>query len=76
MKRFLTRREAAEYLSVKPGTLDGYSREGLLPRYRLGCKRNARYLREDLDRFMGAVPSGLPVGPSGPIHCEVTLGTP
>lgn len=50
-KRVLTSAEAAEYLGLKPITLDVWRQYGKGPEY-IKMGRAVRYRKEDLDRFM------------------------
>ena len=48
--RYLTKKEAADYLSASESTIDNYARRGELPKYKLG--RVSRYKTEDLDKIL------------------------
>lgn len=48
----LTRKEAAEYLGVKPGTLDVWACTGRYHLKYIKVGRLVRYRKEDLDEFL------------------------
>jgi hypothetical protein len=52
----LSRKEAAEFLSITPGLLAGWTCKGVGPKYiKLGDLRNSpiRYERQELMKFLG-----------------------
>lgn len=53
--RWLTSREAAEYLQVAPRTLAQWAREGKLPAHRLSgtCRCTYRFRKSELDSMLG-----------------------
>lgn len=56
-ERWLTRAEAAELLQVRPRTVDGYARDGRLPRYYLArSSRAPRFRLEDVRALLDVVP--------------------
>ena len=50
--RLLRVGEAAKLLGVHPGTLRKWSGDGLIPCYRVGRRRDRRFHRTDLERFL------------------------
>jgi excisionase family DNA binding protein len=54
---YLTAREAADLLGVKPATLYAYVSRGLIRSYRQGIKRQRLYRRTDLEAMLRLVPS-------------------
>ena len=50
--KFLSRAEAAEYLSVSLSTIDNYVRWGLLPKYKPKKGTFTRFKKEDLDNLL------------------------
>jgi len=52
--KYLTRKEAAEYLRCSPRTLDELAACGLIPYIKVNKSRNGKvlYRREDLDDFL------------------------
>ena len=50
--RLLPVREAADFIGVHPGTLRKWSDERLIPCYRLGRRRDRRFDRTDLAKFL------------------------
>ena len=48
----LTISEVARLLRVHPNTLRLWSDRGLLKAYRIGYRRDRRFRREDIDRFL------------------------
>lgn len=57
MMKWLTRQEAAKYLSIHPRTLDRWVEEGRVTRYHVGELRSVRFKVEDLDGLMKPEPS-------------------
>jgi excisionase family DNA binding protein len=51
--RMLTTTEAARYLGVHPNTIRRWEAQGILPCYRLGSRGDRRFLRDEVDRFLG-----------------------
>lgn len=51
-RRYLTQREAAEYLGLSARFLSRETAAGKLPVIRLGEGKALRYAREDLDAYM------------------------
>ncbi len=51
-ERLLPVGEAAKFLGVHPGTLRKWSRERLIPCYRVGRRRDRRFHRTDLEKFL------------------------
>lgn len=49
----MTTNEAAEYLGVKPATLRGWARAGIVPNHRLPGGRERRYHSAELDAALG-----------------------
>ncbi len=64
-EEFLTAREAAAALAVKPETLYAYVSRGLLDSYRQGIRRQRLYRRADVEKVVALRPSrsarGLPL---------------
>jgi excisionase family DNA binding protein len=62
---WLTLREAAEYLKIRPGTLGLWVRTGKAPGHKLSGTRRCvwRFLRCELDAML-ALPSGAQKGPN------------
>lgn len=48
MSEYLTREQAATFLSVHPKTLDRWFREGRVERYKVAGIQSVRYKEEDL----------------------------
>ena len=48
-----TTTQAARYLGVHPNTIRRWEAQGILPCYRLGTRGDRRFLREEVDRFLG-----------------------
>lgn len=55
-ERWLTRGDAAELLQVKPRTIDGYARDGRLPRFYLRARRAPRFRIEDVRALLDVIP--------------------
>ena len=54
MDEFLTAREAADLLGVKPATLYAYVSRGIVRSYRHGLKRRRLYKRAEIEALIGA----------------------
>ena len=54
---YLTSREAAEILGVKPSTLYAYVSRNILPSYRQGIRRERLYRQADVDKLVRIQPS-------------------
>src|ERR1700748_2482927 len=52
--RWVSAKEAARYLGLKPSTLSGWRIKGIGPRYSASFGRDARYRLSDLQAFMEA----------------------
>jgi excisionase family DNA binding protein len=52
LPRLLTVKEAAELLHVHVNTVRNWSGNGLLPSYRVGKRRDRRFLRGDVQRLL------------------------
>lgn len=52
MSKLLTRKESAEYLGVKPGTLDVWASTKIYSLKYIKIGRLVRYRIEDLDQFL------------------------
>jgi excisionase family DNA binding protein len=50
--RLLTVADAAEILKVHPNTIRVWSRHGLLPAYRIGRRRDRRFLLKDVESLV------------------------
>ena len=50
--KMLTVREASQVLSVHPNTLRKWSDRGMIPTYRIGNRRDRRFVMSDLVDFM------------------------
>lgn len=50
LNRYLTVKQAAEYMQVHPETIRKWAREGILPSYRR--RKIIRFKKEDLDRLL------------------------
>lgn len=48
----LTLKEACEILKVHPNTLRQWDRKGILKAIRFGVRRDRRYKKEDLSKFI------------------------
>ena len=62
-RRYLTQREAAEYLGLSARFLSRETAAGKLPVIRLGEGKALRYAREDLDAYMHARREERPPAP-------------
>ncbi|HEY3083419.1 MAG TPA: helix-turn-helix domain-containing protein [Chloroflexota bacterium] len=62
MDEFLTAKEAAELLGVKPATLYAYVSRGIVRSYRPGLKRRRLYRRAELEVLIGRG-TGQPLRP-------------
>lgn len=53
-KRYLNRKEAAEYVCVRVAKLDKLATKGVIRKAKFGCGKSATvvYRREDLDEFV------------------------
>ena len=51
-KGLLSTAQAAEILSVHPNTIRNWADAGLLSAYRIGPRRDRRFLRADIDEFL------------------------
>jgi citrate synthase len=56
-QEYLTVKEAARLLGVKPATLYAYVSRGVLRSYRQGIKRQRLYRRAELEELLRVVPS-------------------
>lgn len=52
--RMLTVGEAAHLLNAHPNSVRRWSDMGLLPSYRIGCRGDRRFTRQDISRFIGS----------------------
>lgn len=62
--RWLSKKEAAEYLSVSKGTIENLESRGLLKGHRLylnGIKPIVRFKQDDLDSLFSKQPRGRPI---------------
>ena len=50
--RMLTVGEAARVLNAHPNSVRRWSDMGLLPNYRIGCRGDRRFRREDISLFL------------------------
>ena len=50
--QLLTTAQAAAMLGVHPNTIRNWSDAAILPTYRIGPRRDRRFKREDLERFL------------------------
>lgn len=57
-QEYLTVKEAAKLLGVKPATLYAYVSRGLLRSYRQGIKRRRLYRRSEVERLLRVEPGG------------------
>ena len=57
-EEFLTVKEAAPLLGVKPATLYAYVSRGVLQSYRQRIKRERLYRRAEIERLLHLTPSG------------------
>jgi citrate synthase len=57
-EEFLTVKEAARLLGVKPATLYAYVSRGVLRSYRQGIKRQRLYRRAEVEALLRLAPSG------------------
>ena len=64
----LTVGEACKILNVCPNTIRVWSDKGLIPSYRIGQRRDRRFLTQDILDFVGGVGEGMEGG--------FRLGTP
>ncbi len=49
----LSTAQAAQLLGVHPNTIRNWEDQNLLQAYRIGPRRDRRFRREDLERFLG-----------------------
>jgi len=56
--KMLTVREASQVLSVHPNTLRKWSDRGMIPTYRIGNRRDRRFVMSDLVDFMDRSQNG------------------
>ncbi len=56
--KMLTVREASQVLSVHPNTLRKWSDRGMIPTYRIGNRRDRRFVLSDLVDFMDRSQNG------------------
>ena len=56
-QEFLTAKEAARLLGVKPATLYAYVSRGVVSSYRQGIKRQRLYRRADVESLLRLAPS-------------------
>ncbi len=54
----LSTAQAAQLLGVHPNTIRNWEDQNLLQAYRIGPRRDRRFRREDLERFLRAQDSG------------------
>jgi len=54
--RWMTTKEAADYLRLKPETLRGMAVRGLVPAHTLPGTRTKRFHRDELDAALGLEP--------------------
>lgn len=52
IKPMLTANEVARLLNVHINTVRRWSNQGLLPTYRIGCRGDRRFEREDVIKFL------------------------
>ncbi|MEK7386194.1 MAG: helix-turn-helix domain-containing protein [candidate division NC10 bacterium] len=57
-EEYLTMKEAARLLGVKPATLYAYVSRGVLRSYRQGIKRQRLYRRAEVEGLLRLAPSG------------------
>ncbi|OLB49891.1 MAG: excisionase [Candidatus Rokubacteria bacterium 13_2_20CM_2_70_11] len=57
-EEYLTVKEAARMLGVKPATLYAYVSRGILRSYRQGIRRQRLYRRAEVDGLLRLAPSG------------------
>jgi excisionase family DNA binding protein len=57
-EEYLTVKEAARLLGVKPATLYAYVSRGILRSYRQGIRRQRLYRRAEVDGLLRLAPSG------------------
>jgi citrate synthase len=57
-EEFLTVKEAARLLGIKPATLYAYVSRGVLRSYRQGIKRQRLYRRAEVEALLQLAPSG------------------
>jgi excisionase family DNA binding protein len=50
--QLLTTAQAAATLGVHPNTIRNWADSSILPSYRIGPRRDRRFKRDDLDRFL------------------------
>ncbi len=67
-KLLLTVGEACKILNVCPNTMRVWSDKGLIPSYRIGQRRDRRFLTQDILDFLEGVGEGM--------ERRVPLGTP
>ena len=59
-EEYLTVKEAARLLGVKPATLYAYVSRGVLRSYRQGIKRERLYRRAEIEALLRVAPSSAP----------------
>ena len=64
-EEFLTVKEAARLLGVKPETLYAYVSRGVLQSYRQGIKRQRLYRRAEIEALLRVAPSTPAAEPRG-----------
>ena len=57
-RALLTVGEACKILNVCPNTIRGWSDRGLIPSYRIGQRRDRRFLTQDILDFLEGVDEG------------------
>ena len=65
-EEYLTVKEAARLLGVKPATLYAYVSRGVLRSYRQGIKRQRLYRRAEIEALLRVAPSSTPEIPEIP----------
>lgn len=53
MKKYLTAKEAAEYLGMELSTFYTYRSQGLIPCHRFNGRGRPKYVAKELDKLMG-----------------------
>lgn len=53
MKKYITAKEAAEYLGMELNTFYEYRSQGLIPCHKFNGKGRPKFVAEELDKLMG-----------------------